>query len=243
MAPKAKSVLALVLAAAGIALAIVGQAVGWWIISTDVNPWTITGHEYHFEATTSFLPGADYRFWCSVNNTSMPGWGPICPATQPAGAAGPYVDPIVPQTATGALFGFLDLFMWITGLIAAGGVVAGAAHLALSARRPKTPRNFAWILLLVAGALALGAPVGVAFAQPAAYVYDHPGGASAVHSFWGSCQSSSDPSVCGINATQTWGAGPGWYLSLSAGGLFVVAGVVGKARIGGSAARQPSKSS
>jgi hypothetical protein len=76
-------------------------------------------------------------------------------------------------------------------------------------------RRLAGLALLAAMLLGAALVVGVPLAQPGLYRSDDPGGAcltgappGACSSFWGSSQSA--------GTTTTWGAGAGWWLSLSA---------------------------
>ncbi len=223
MSPKSRAVIIIAFGALGVAFVFASLSVGWWSISTDVNPWTIAGHEYHFEATSTFLPGPSYNLRCTVNDSSMPGFGYVCSVTGQSGILQPY-SPGDPNTAP--LFEDLVPLIWTAAIIALGGLAMLTAHFVLSRRNRRTPLRFGWVVLLVAAALTLAGPIVVLLSLPPALLKDHMGSSSAVTSFWGSCQSVSDPNVCGINATQSWGAGPGWYLSVGAGALLIVAGAM-----------------
>ncbi len=233
MTPRRSSAVSIGLAVVGVALVLGSLAVGWWSIYTEINPWTVAGHEYDFQATSTYLPGSDYRLWCTVNNTSMPGWGVLCPPTNPAGVLNPYSDPFAPAPSTVAVYADLEWAIFLTALLAGAGISMLAGYLVFPRGRRGNPLRFGWIVLLVAGALAIASPIGLTVAQPAAYLHDHPGSATAVTSFWGSCRSTSDFDYCGINTTQSWGAGAGWYLSLAAGTLLLGAGYVGRTAVRG----------
>ncbi|MFI5417292.1 MAG: hypothetical protein ACHQ2Y_00130 [Candidatus Lutacidiplasmatales archaeon] len=224
--------LRLTLATTGAVLLLLTLSLGWWTITTDSNPLTLPGgHDYHFQATASYLPGSSFRFWCSVNDSSAPGWGTICPGTQPIGELNPYNDPISGSTHVGALYNNLEVAVWLMGLIGLAGAIMLGLRGLISPGRLRTALGIGWVVLVVAAILAFAVPLGVLMAQTTAYSQDHPGDSRSVGTFWGSCQSTGDPTECGYNTTETWGAGPAWYLSFLAGGLLLTAACTERASI------------
>ncbi|HZY91934.1 MAG TPA: hypothetical protein VFG07_04055 [Thermoplasmata archaeon] len=230
----------LALGISGIVLLLASVGLGWWDVQTSIDPWTIAGHEYRFDATSTFLPGPFAREHCSTNNTSMPGWGYICANTEPNGFLDPYANPELHTTQVAALYSALELLLLLTVIVVAVGV-ALLSPLWIRRGRPRAQTlRVGWWFLLVAALLALALPTWVAVAQPIAIGQDEvtsgntsppPGGA---HSFWGSCGGSATP--CGMeNVTMTWGAGLGWFTCLGAGIFFL--GLVVQAR---SVLRRPS---
>jgi hypothetical protein len=93
-----------ILGGAGIVLIAATPGLGWSMTHSVINPWTVGGREYHFEATNTFLPGADARIQCSTNNTSLPGWGLVCADTGTQGFLTPYLKPITPERAIFELY-------------------------------------------------------------------------------------------------------------------------------------------
>jgi uncharacterized membrane protein YecN with MAPEG domain len=220
-----------ILGGAGVILIAATLGLGWSTIHTVINPWTIAGHEYYFEATSTFLPGADYRTQCSTNNTSLPGFGLICAQTGSHGYLSPYLAPIIAERD------LYDLYQGVATAIvatAALGIVGLLLH-AIGVRRTGHGtdrwRRVGSSLLLVAGVLAIALPVAVAVLQPLAAAHDFSaaGGVGPNpldSSFWGSCSPMSTHCP-GQNTTESWGAGAGWYVALGSGVCLLAAGAIG----------------
>jgi hypothetical protein len=220
-----------ILGGAGVVLIAATLGLGWSANHTVIDPWTIDGHQYYFEGTNTFLPGSDYRTQCSTNNTSLPGWGPICADTGAQGFLSPYLNPLLPEreifdlyqslavmVLTTVAFGIVGLVLWGFG---SGSLRTGAARY----------RRLGPTLLLVAGIISVAMPVVVAVVQPMAFAHDLAayggGGPNPTSSFWGSCSPSSSP-CSASNTTETWGPAVGWYLAFVAGGCFLVSGIIGR---------------
>ena len=217
-------VVVIVVAAAGVGCLFGALTMGWWTIHTDWNPWTIAGHEYHFVATATFLPGPNARTQCWVNNTSMPGWGPICAAVGAQGFLTPYNDPLSGSAAVASLYSNLFLSVLVAAVAGSAATVwGGIAWLLPGTPGRSHPRLPSGVLCAVA-LLVFATCVGFAVAEPGVYSSGH--ASSGVDSFWGSCSSTADPQYCGVNTTETWAPGVGWYVALLGGGLLVVAGVL-----------------
>jgi len=224
--------LLLAVALGGMALAWVTLGLPYWSIHTDNNPWTIDGREYHFQATDLFLPGPDYRTVCSVNDSSMPGWGPICTATGSAGFTGPYSDPLGPETHIQVLAQTLSFLILAIGTVSAAAIAAAVVRaIAPWDRSDGSRRRLGLVvsaLLLAAGLLAVSTALYVMVEQPLAFNADSaklgrfPG---CGNTFWGSCAMNVGNSTNGVNSTETWGPATGWYLLLISGGLML--GAVG----------------
>jgi len=215
---------------AGVVLIAATLGLGWSMIHTVNNPWTIGGHEYYFEATSTLLPGADYRTQCSTNNTSLPGFGFICARTGSQGFLSPYLDPTIPEREIYDLYQSLLVAIAATAVIGVVGLALQALGASSDGRRTGRWRRVGPTLLLVAGILAIALPVAVAVLQPLAATHDFSavggGGPNPLGSFWGSCSPTSTPCL-GQNTTETWGPGPGWYVALGSGVCLLVAGAIG----------------
>ncbi len=204
----------------GVVLVFTSLSAGWWSVYTDFDPWTVSGHEYHFMATSTFLPGAAYHVQCWVNNSSLPGWGGICEST----GSGGFTQPYDPGTHLSALYGNLFLAILVVAIVAVIGF-AGWVSGHVLARSPAAKRS-TWFAFLAAAIVVMLLPLGMVIWAPAAYSADHAG--IATTSFWGSCSSTSNVNYCGINTTQSWGPGPGWYCAFLGGGLLLAAAALGK---------------
>ncbi len=226
MGPNARLAATLGTAVPSVATIFIALSMGWWVIHTDANPWTIGGHEYHFVATSTDLPGSSYRTQCWVNNTSMPGFGSLCAAGEAQGYLTPYYSSGEGSASFAQLYSNLFWVVLLSGGAGVVGVLGVVAQPALARRVPAFPFSFFWAILLVAGLIAVATPLGFMVAEPGAYTTIHP--ATAVNSFWGSCASTTEPGYCGPNGTQSWGPGAGWFLAFLGGGLLVVSGVVGR---------------
>jgi hypothetical protein len=219
-----------ILGGAGVVLIAATLGLGWSMTHTVINPWTVGGHEYYFEATSTLLPGSEYRTQCSTNNTSLPGFGPICAQTGSQGYLSPYLDPLLPERE------LYDLYQGVAAAIVATAAI-GVVGLVVQAIGGRSHRrgNDRWrrvgpSLLLVAGVLAIALPVAVAVLQPLAATHDFSaaggGGPNPLGSFWGSCSPASTHCI-GQNTTETWGPGPGWYVAVGSGVCCLVAGAIG----------------
>ena len=219
-----------ILGGAGVVLVAATLGLGWSMTHTVVNPWTIAGHEYYFEATSTLLPGPDYRTQCSTNNTSMPGFGLICAQTGSQGYLSPYLDPIIPEREIYYLYQSVAAAIVATAVIGVVGLVLQAIGARSHGRGTDRGRRVGPSLLLVAGVLAIALPVAVAVLQPLAATHDFSavggGGPNPLGSFWGSCSPTSTH-CAGQNATETWGPGPGWYVALGSGVCLLAAAAIG----------------
>lgn len=101
MRSKTRAVTTFWLGTVGAAFARASLTSGGWSISSDVNPWTVAGVDYQFQATPTSLPGPNYRLSCSVDNTALPGFGYLSSGTGTSGILQPY-SPEEPRT--GGLF-------------------------------------------------------------------------------------------------------------------------------------------
>ncbi len=228
---EARKFAAVTLGVAGLVAMSATFAVGWWQLYIDINPWAVGGRPYHFQATSTYLPGWNYHVQCVVNDTSMPGWGWICATTGSGGFFNPISTSVVPAPS------LLALYLALEGLILASVAlgIASVALLVLELRRSgnavRRPRLLG-ITLILAGALAIGLPDLVAIGQPIALTGDAQAlglslpANSPDHSFWGSCGTTATGACSTANTTEYWGAGLGWYLSIVAGACFVLAEII-----------------
>lgn len=231
------SVLLLVAALVGVALACAAVFLPWWTLSTDWNPMTVDGTEYHFQATAQYYAGPDYRFWCTTNSTSEPGWGTICPRTSPPGVLNAYQDPLLDNPHLATVYADLLLVAGAAFLLGVVGLLVILVTVVVPRRRGRRLARVGGTVLLAAGLLALLAPVALVFAEPSALAADlaAQGGPTAEgRAFWGSCHSGPTPTSCGVNTTETWGAGAAWYLSVAGGGAFLIAALLERAQRRGS---------
>jgi hypothetical protein len=220
-----------ILGGVGIVLIAATLGLGWSNIHTVINPWTIDGHEYYFAATSTFLPGPDYRTQCSTNNTSLPGFGLICARTGSQGYLSPYLAPIITERDLYDLYESVAAAILATAVIGVVGLFLQAVGARSHGRGTGRWRRVGPSLLLVAGVLAIALPVAVAVLQPLAAAHDFSaaGGVGPNpldSSFWGSCSPVSTHCP-GQNTTETWGPGPGWYVALGSGACLLVAGAIG----------------
>lgn len=215
----------------------------WYSMSGDTDHWKVGNQTISVNGTSTFYPGANYRFDCTALPTNALIWGPLCAVTQ--GQAGGLLQPYsdlngllgtpsggVPPGALGALYGAVE---WVSILAIVIGV--GAVGLSLAILRRGAAGGLplgAVAVFALAGALALGAGIGVAILQPAAIANDCKGGSLSCPTnpnFWGSCGPS--PSSCGNPASSnytlsnSWYPHLGWYLEVFAGALFLGAAVLG----------------
>ena len=214
-----RAAVSLALAVTAVVLLLASLGLGWWQSQTVVDPWTLGGHEYRFQALTTYLPGSEYRVECDTNDSSMPGWGYICSAAGSNGFLNPYSSTIEPSPSLAATYASLEALILFTIVLA--GLGAGLLCVAWLTGQSRRASRFGWFILLAAAFLALATPLWLSLEQPAAIGRDGlstssvPGGSGTAGSFWGSC-SPSGPPCPGSNTTMSWGAGVGWYLSLVA---------------------------
>lgn len=203
-----KRLLGAVILTLGFIFVVIALAAPWWTISVD-------NHSKGFTDVIYFFPGTGVSATCSGT----------CTGGEPSGSS-TYSATIPPLTNVGNLYGGVQGLM--IGALLLSLVVASLAFLgAYGLNFGRMQLTLTILLGFLALALALGASIWAAAAQPGAMSADKfpfcfTGGSSVTNSFWGS-QSGTCPNGAVID--YSWAAGAGWY-SAMIGFAFLWAGTV-----------------
>jgi hypothetical protein len=201
----------------------------WWFVqdaSRLPELYNDSGYAtYEIHGHGVFLPGDHFESGCTVDPPTERVWGPLCNLTISQGGSIPdlYSTGVVPWTHVGQLYGDIRLLLGLGVLFGALAAVLGFGT--TDRPEPRRRARMAMACLIAALVFVTLSPIAAAFLQPGAYAVDRgpvsppsPG-----QSFWGACGSPNAGGCRIANETTSWGAGPGWYLSIVAAILFVAA--------------------
>jgi hypothetical protein len=225
-----------VLVAVGVASALQTPFAPWYVMTHELSNYSVENVTFDLEVKSTLYPGSQWRYYCSASD-SAPAWNEFCARTwtHPNGMAQSYDCFATPCGANDEL-GFLYALVWnLSWIVLLAGIASlGGLFLLLNGRGGWRLRTTVGLVLAATALVSLGLVLGVAVLQPTAVAHassisPNYGGPSST--FWGTCgpATTCEGTFTGPNGTSAittaqWGPSSGWFLELTAGVLFLVAG-------------------